>query len=428
MGGKPADVITQALLQRQAFDRQRDIDAVNTGIGLSNVDDSSQNPANQPGVVDRIKQAYQRVTGQGVQATPAQIAGTRTELNQMAGRQAGANVNSLNASLYGTNGNGGAPAPVVASNGAPAGSYAPEGMQPTMRLPSGGTVQTAWTPYGQRMAEAKLSHDYMLAALGIKGDQRLQQIGEQGDNQANTANIRGQYQIGTTGMRVAQSNTNNVRSTGQSNINNLRTTSVLSANNANTVGADLTKHNTVSADALVQAASRGGLNRTVMQSRSHFPEAASADQALDQLGPTLAKRGGNGLLSNGVLGQVDPTAQRANQAGEQFVTLVGPMLNNGRMTQQDLDQVRKTYIPQVGDTPGVIKQKSLARKAALEAIQSQAKLGTVPTALSTPGASVIAPVQQPSTTPQHSALTPAQQARAASDPTYAAFLKTKGLM
>lgn len=166
-GGKPADVITQALLQRQAFDRQRDIDAVNTGIGLSSVDDSSQNPANQPGVVDRIKQAYQRVTGQGVQATPAQQAGTRTELNQMAGRQAGANTGALNAAVYGSNGNGGAPS-AVASNGAQAGSYAPEGVQPTMRLPSGGVVQTAWTPYGQKMNEAKLTHDYMLEALGLR--------------------------------------------------------------------------------------------------------------------------------------------------------------------------------------------------------------------------------------------------------------------
>lgn len=109
--------------------------------------------------------------------------------------------------------------------------------------------------------------------------------------------------------------------------------------------------------------------------QDHYGRAKAASDALDQFGGTVAS---NGQVSNFIMGHnpFDSTLQQANQAGDEFATLMAPILNKGRTTHVEVDLVRKSYVPSASDSPATIQQKSQARAALLRqyAPQIQAAL------------------------------------------------------
>lgn len=109
--------------------------------------------------------------------------------------------------------------------------------------------------------------------------------------------------------------------------------------------------------------------------QDHYGRAKAASDALDQFGGTVAS---NGQVSNFIMGHnpFDSMLQQANQAGDEFATLMAPILNKGRTTHVEVDLVRKSYVPSASDSPATIQQKSQARAALLRqyAPQIQAAL------------------------------------------------------
>lgn len=103
----------------------------------------------------------------------------------------------------------------------------------------------------------------------------------------------------------------------------------------------------------------------------HYQPALDADALLDKYGNALPAGAGHGTVTNFLTGAVDPDMQQATQAANEFVTHVGPLVNNGRMTQVDLNQIRHTYIPEVGDRPQLVQQKSQRRKALLQSLHAE---------------------------------------------------------
>lgn len=147
---------------------------------------------------------------------------------------------------------------------------------------------------------------------------------------------------------VAASVGNNIRTTNQSNTNNVRTTDQSNTNNIRT--NDPANH-----------PGRGtGGDATHQMAGDHYGRAKKASDALDKFGGTWAT---NSQVGNWVAGHnpLDSSIQQANQAGEEFATMFAPILNKGRSTHIEIEQVKKSYVPKLGDSPATIQQKSEAR-------------------------------------------------------------------
>lgn len=102
------------------------------------------------------------------------------------------------------------------------------------------------------------------------------------------------------------------------------------------------------------------VDATHQMAGDHFGRAKKASDALDKFGGTWAT---SSQLGNWVAGHnpLDSSIQQANQAGEEFATMFAPILNKGRSTHIEIEQVKKSYVPKVGDSPATIQQKSEAR-------------------------------------------------------------------
>lgn len=147
-----------------------------------------------------------------------------------------------------------------------------------------------------------------------------------------------------------------------------------------------------------------GTDATHQMAGDHYGRAKKSSDALDKFGATWAT---NSTAKNWVLGHnpIDSSIQQANQAGEEFATMFAPILNKGRSTHIEIQQVKNSYVPKFGDSPETIQQKSEARA---DLLRQYAKY---------------APQVQESRPVQPS---DADAALASQDPGFAAFLRGKG--
>lgn len=194
--------IAGALQQKQQTDRQRDIDALTYGIGAEAVDPNDPSSHQGNGFTDRIRQGLAKVTGRPDPVAARELPFVRNSLNNMATTQATQNNASINNTLYGTNGNGGAPNVAPSSDNPGAfsaltGGFTPAGVPAKLRLPSGKIVDTMMTPFGRQMMQAQETRNFQQMMLQEKGDQSLQQIG-----------ARGAIQSGIADKRIAATNQN----------------------------------------------------------------------------------------------------------------------------------------------------------------------------------------------------------------------------
>lgn len=152
--------------------------------------------------------------------------------------------------------------------------------------------------------------------------------------------------------------------------------------------------------------SSGRENVQNQMAQQHYANAVSASDALDRFGTTLQS---HGPVMNWIMGHnpLDSNMQAANQAGDEFVTLVAPLLNRGRTTHVEMDAIRRAYVPQAGDNAQVIQQKAAKRKLLLQQFANE------PSTSNNASAAL-------------SSLTTAQQQRAQADPEYAEYLREKG--
>lgn len=106
------------------------------------------------------------------------------------------------------------------------------------------------------------------------------------------------------------------------------------------------------------------MDATSKMAQDHYGRAKVASDALDKFGGTIAS---HNQISNAIMGMIPGTdLQQANQAGEEFVTLMAPILNKGRTTHVEIEQVRKSYVPLASDSKETVAQKAAARKALLQ--------------------------------------------------------------
>lgn len=108
-----------------------------------------------------------------------------------------------------------------------------------------------------------------------------------------------------------------------------------------------------------------GTDATHQMAGDHYGRAKAASDALDKFGGTVAS---NGQISNFIMGHnpFDSDVQNANQAGDEFATMMAPILNKGRSTHIEIEQVKKSYVPLASDTPEQLRIKSAARAALLK--------------------------------------------------------------
>ena len=229
-GGDVGGRIAQAFMQRDQLNRQKDLDAVQTGVGLQPISQDQYNNPEPSGFMHTVRGALAKVRGEANPDDTAHVGYVRGMLNNMAGQNA--SVNSAAAAQTAQTGqpvmpeqpNGTADGFSAAQPKTP-GAFNPMtgGFGPSVaryaKLPSGQTVDMAYTPFGEKLQQAMLTNQLNQTLLGIRGNQRLEQIGAQGENQGNVANIRGGYQVQTAGIRANQSNVNNIRTTQQSAAN-----------------------------------------------------------------------------------------------------------------------------------------------------------------------------------------------------------------
>lgn len=175
MGGNMGDRITQALRERQEFDRQRDIDAIQYGIGAKTLSDYEiTHPAPSLSFGDRIKDALAKVTGRSRTPSTDEVNYTRGMLNNMAAGNA--TVNNAAAEQSTQTGQ-----PVMPEQNIdrdlntvgnhPPGSFSPGSFNPGagrfepatpryIKLPSGTVVDTRLTPFGRQMDKQNDQQDF----------------------------------------------------------------------------------------------------------------------------------------------------------------------------------------------------------------------------------------------------------------------------
>lgn len=169
---------TESYMQFSARRRQKDMDAIETGVGLTPVDGSGQ-PDNGPSAPSRAITALRsRLTGQmnpndvgdAVRRAAPAVQGANAVNAGIAERLSGASDGQP------PSGPGGfvQPQPTVGGNYAtneaiPGGSF-PD-LPRKMRLPSGQIIDTMMTPMGQRMAQARLAALGMGSEIGLRNSE-----------------------------------------------------------------------------------------------------------------------------------------------------------------------------------------------------------------------------------------------------------------
>src|SRR6185312_12582998 len=208
-GGDVGGRIAQAFMQRDQLNRQKDLDAVQTGVGLQPISQDQYNNPEPSGFMHTVRGAIASVHGRqnpdDVQHAENNLALNSPQIGVTAGSDPASGFSAAQPKTPG------AFNPMTGGFGPSVARYA--------KLPSGQTVDMAYTPFGEKLQQAMLTNQLNQTLLGIRGDQRIKQIGAQGENQDNVANIRGGYQVQTAGIRANQSNTNNIRTTQQSAAN-----------------------------------------------------------------------------------------------------------------------------------------------------------------------------------------------------------------
>ena len=66
----------------------------------------------------------------------------------------------------------------------------------------------------------------------------------------------------------------------------------------------------------------------------------------------------------------DPLYQQAQAAGTEFLHAILRKDTGAAITQEENDQYGKVYLPQLGDSPEVLKTKKAARKRAIIALEA----------------------------------------------------------
>lgn len=120
----------------------------------------------------------------------------------------------------------------------------------------------------------------------------------------------------------------------------------------------------------------------------YYTRGSQANKLLDSMDMNLSTLGGQqgrarGLadtairnlpfgLGDGSLGNaaVSPQRQQAEQAGLEFLSAILRKDTGAAITPAEIDIYGKTYLPRLGDSPEVLKQKRQSRETALAAIES----------------------------------------------------------
>jgi hypothetical protein len=226
--------IAQAFMQRDQLNRQKDLDAVNTGVGLQPMtQDEAQNPA-PSGFMHTVRGAIASVQGK---QNPDDVAYANNTMAQHP-LQVGVTGNGTDPGT----GFGAAQPQTPGAFNPMTGGFGPS-IARYAKLPSGQTVDMAYTPFGENLQQAMMSHEYAMAISG-------QRIGAQRDIAAGHDATR----VQTTGMNVD----GRVQTTGMRDATS-------TANTTARIGASIRNHDTPSGSTVYSVQNRpsaGGANAT----------------------------------------------------------------------------------------------------------------------------------------------------------------------
>ena len=117
----------------------------------------------------------------------------------------------------------------------------------------------------------------------------------------------------------------------------------------------------------------GSLNETQSKAVTYATRARGALDAFEPVADQLIKRG-DALLEIVPLGlgreYQDPLYQQAQAAGTEFLHAILRKDTGAAITQEENTQYGKVYLPQLGDSPEVLKTKRAARKRAIIALEA----------------------------------------------------------
>jgi hypothetical protein len=433
-GGNPAGAIAQAFADREARKRQDDMDAYTMGRTTPVSDYEAQNPEPaQGGFGHLLRGALAKVTGR---QNPDDVAHAQWQL--------GAKPPSVG---------------VTPSTDQPTGfSSAQLGASPLeaaasryMRLPSGAIVDSTMTPQAQAEARGQRSAIFQNSLAGAENDRRYAR-----DQATRQTTIAGRVEALKSRPQFQQMDDRSLGAIASDDAlftKSLDTTPKapimgspewLAAEDARArIGAKyqyhpeqpwaphskqeyLDIHSKIGPDGLpIQKALTDGQAKN----SAYLQVAQSEDPTLDKMGANLPGKLLTHLpiLGNMIIGKTNPDYQAQQNSGDRWIMQWLRATSGAAISSGELDNYRSQYIPQPGDTQATLDGKKAARA------EVEKGLGTMATGHNTGAAAGsggggprLGPLPDRHRQQTVPVLTPAQQTRAQSDPTYAQFLKSKG--